>query len=275
MSNHTKILLVGKSGSGKNTVQNYLVQKYGLKPLVSYTTRAKRFPEEDTHIFISMQDFLKWKYDDFIAYTFYNDNHYFATKEQFEESDVYIVDTKGVEYIRNLNVTTPYIIVYLDVPDDIRKRRLVARNDDSNKITERMRHDKTAFSGIESLCNYSIVNLDSEKTADAIAELAGYLPTSIDTMNTEREIITKLCQIQTLLKSIDANVLKTDIELSNCGEVPLKGENNFKISCLSKDGSQKLFTIGTVDNKSGKILWEALYNRPNRPHIDIKTTRID
>ena len=51
----TKILLVGKSGSGKNTVQDYLVKKYGLKPLLSYTTRAKRYPEEDTHTFITEQ----------------------------------------------------------------------------------------------------------------------------------------------------------------------------------------------------------------------------
>ena len=54
MKDKPRILLVGKSGSGKNTVQDYLVNKYGLKPLVSYTTRAKRYPEEDTHIFISM-----------------------------------------------------------------------------------------------------------------------------------------------------------------------------------------------------------------------------
>lgn len=270
-----KILLVGKSGSGKNTVQDYLVNKYGLKPLVSYTTRDKRFPEEDTHIFIPIQDFLNKQYDNFIAYTFYNGNHYFATKEQFEESDIYIIDTKGVEYIRKLNITTPYIVVYLDVPADIRAERMAIRNDNSDMISERIKYDETAFDGIEDLCNYSISNYDSEKTADAIAELAGYLPENFDELDTEREIVTKLCQIQTLLRSIDNNIGKVTIELFDCHEIPLKEDNDFSISCLDKDGSKELFAIGTAKNEKGKLLWRTLYNYPNRPHIDIKTTRID
>lgn len=270
-----KILLVGKSGSGKNTVQDYLVNKYGLKPLVSYTTRAKRYPEEDTHIFISMQDFLNMQHDDFIAYTFYNGNHYFATMKQFEESDIYIIDTKGVEYIRNLNITTPYIVVYLDVPVDIRTERMAMRNDNSDMISERIKYDETAFTGIEDLCNFSIANYDSEKTADTIAELAGYLPEDFGELDTEREIIAKLCQIQTLLRSIANNIGKVTIELFDCNEIPLKGENDFSISCLDRDSSKELFAIGTARDEKGKLLWRTLYNYPNRPRIDIKTTRID
>lgn len=270
-----KILLVGKSGSGKNTVQDYLVNKYGLKPLVSYTTRDKRYPEEDTHIFITNKDFLSKQNDDFIAYTFYNGNHYFATKEQFKESDVYIIDKKGVEYIRSLNIATPYIVVYLDVPDDIRIERMAMRNDSSDMIAERIRYDETVFDGIEDLCNFSISNYDSEKTADAIAELAGYLPENFDELDTEREIITKLCQIQTLLRSIDNNIGKVTIELFDCYEIPLKEDNDFSISCLDKDSSKELFAIGTAKDEKGKLLWRTLYNYPNRSHIDIKTTRID
>lgn len=183
MKNNPKILLVGKSGSGKNTVQDYLVNKYGLKPLVSYTTRTKRYPEEDTHIFITVQDFLNKQHDDFIAYTFYNGNHYFATKEQFAKSDVYIIDTLGVKYIRSLNITSPYIVVYLDVPTDVRAERMAMRNDNSDMIADRIKYDETAFNGIEDLCDFSIANFDSEKTADAIAEFAGYIPSDPDYPN--------------------------------------------------------------------------------------------
>ena len=76
---NAKVLLVGKSGSGKNTVQDYLVRKYGLKPLLSYTTRDRRFPEENTHTFITLQEYEGFKQTDFIAYTFYNGNHYTAS----------------------------------------------------------------------------------------------------------------------------------------------------------------------------------------------------
>lgn len=275
MKDKPKILLAGKSGSGKNTVQDYLVKKYGLKPLVSYTTRPRRFPEEDTHIFITNKDFLSKQNDDFIAYTFYNGNHYFATKEQFKESDVYIIDTKGVEYIRSLNIVTPYIVVYLDVPDDVRIERMAMRNDNSDMIAERIRYDKAAFDGIEDLCNFQIANFDSEKTADAIAELAGYIPENFDELNVEREIVTRLCQIQTLLKIKDNNIGKVTIELFDCDEAPLKGNNDFSISCLKKDTNQELFAIGTANSDQGKLLWRTRYNYPNRPHIDIKTTRID
>lgn len=275
MKNKPKILLVGKSGSGKNTVQDYLVNKYGLKPLVSYATRAKRYPEENTHIFISMQEFTTFKQDDFVAYTFYNGNHYFATKEQFEESDVYIIDAKGVEYIRSLNIKEPYIVVFLDVPSVIRAERMAMRNDNSDMIAERIKYDKTAFDGVEDLCNFSILNLDSEKTADAIAEFARYLPDNPYEFDTEREIIAKLRQIQTLLRRIDSNVGKVNIELFDCCDTPLKGSNNFNISCISANTSKELFAIGTADNEDGKLLWRTFYYYPNRPNIDTKTVRID
>lgn len=275
MKDKPKILLVGKSGSGKNTVQDYLVNKYGLKPLVSYTTRDKRYPEEDTHIFITMQDFLNKQHDDFIAYTFYNGNHYFATKEQFEESDVYIIDTLGVKYIRNLNITSPYIVVYLDVPTDVRAERMAMRNDNSDMIADRIKYDETAFDGIEDLCNFSIANFDSEKTADAIAEFAGYIPSNPNELNTEREIITKLSQIQTMLKSIDKNVGRITMELFDCCDTPLKGDNDFSISCMDVNGSKELFTIGTSNNENGKLIWRTYYDYPNRSNVDMKTVRID
>ena len=61
-------LVIGRSGCGKDTLVNYMCQKYGLKKLKSYTTRPQRPNEEDTHIFISPEDVQKYQ-DDIIAYT--------------------------------------------------------------------------------------------------------------------------------------------------------------------------------------------------------------
>ena len=50
-------LVMGESGSGKDTITKELSNKYGLKVLKSYTTRPKRYDDEDTHIFISEEEF--------------------------------------------------------------------------------------------------------------------------------------------------------------------------------------------------------------------------
>lgn len=273
---NVKVLLVGKSGSGKNTVQDYLVKKYGLKPLLSYTTRERRFPEENTHTFITLQEYEGFKQTDFIAYTFYNGNHYFATKKQFEEADIYIIDLDGVEYISKLNLEleTPYVVIYLDVPEEIRRQRMESRNDDATAIEERLRYDEDAFREVNRWCNYSIPNLDSEETAKSIAKMVGVAKYDHSELDAEREIVYKLSQIQTLLRSIAPNMDYTSIWISNCGEVPLQQGNNYYIRCSDKENST-VATITTSDENNVKNLIRVAYGLPNKPHVDIQTVRID
>lgn len=273
---NAKVLLVGKSGSGKNTVQDYLVRKYGLKPLLSYTTREKRFPEENTHTFITLQEYEDFNPVDFIAYTFYNGNHYFATKKQFEEADIYIIDLDGVEYISKLNLEleTPYVVIYLDVPEEIRRQRMEARNDDETAIEERLQYDADAFREINRWCNYSIQNLDSEETATSIAKMIGVAKYDHSELDAEREIVYKLSQIQTLLRSIAPNMDCVSIWLSNCGEVPLQHGNNYYIQCSDKE-DLTVATITTTDENHTKNLIRVAYGLPNKPHVDVQTVRID
>ena len=273
---NAKVLLVGKSGSGKNTVQDYLVRKYGLKPLLSYTTRERRFPEENTHTFITLQEYEGFKQTDFIAYTFYNGNHYFATKKQFEEADIYIIDLDGVEYISKLNLEleTPYVVIYLDVPEEIRRQRMESRNDDATAIEERLRYDEDAFREVNRWCNYSIPNLDSEETAKSIAKMVGVAKYDHSELDAEREIVYKLSQIQTLLRSIAPNMDYTSIWISNCGEVPLQQGNNYYIRCSDKE-NLTVATITTSDENNVKNLIRVAYGLPNKPHVDIQTVRID
>ena len=51
-----KVLICGRTGTGKDTLQSILVNNYGWKCVKSYSTRAKRFEGEDSHIFISKED---------------------------------------------------------------------------------------------------------------------------------------------------------------------------------------------------------------------------
>lgn len=96
------IFLIGRSGSGKSTIADMLVERNGWSSVVSYTTRARRYRGEQGHIFvdtptaesmlfkdkerISSKD-LKWHgklKNNIIAYTFFNGNHYWATREQIK-----------------------------------------------------------------------------------------------------------------------------------------------------------------------------------------------
>lgn len=286
---NTKILLVGKSGSGKNTVQDYLVSKYGLKPLVSYTTRAKRYPEEDTHIFITEKEYEEIKQEEkLIAYTFYNGNHYFATEKQFRESDIYIIDIEGIKYIESLKINIPYIVIYLDVPEHIRKERMSARNDNQSMIDERIRYDEIAFKDIGQYSNHFIPNFDSEQTAEEIAKCLGIAKYNLYKLSAEREIVDKLCQIQTLIRRIHPSVHNIRINMENCFDNPLEYGNNYDIIGYDTIGcdttgakDSKIDTIYylsmcTSDEGSGnaKYLKRAGYKMPNEFDYSMKTTRI-
>lgn len=94
-----KYLIVGRSGTGKDTLASHL-ENHGLKILKSYATRPKRYEAEDTHIFINPEDVEK--YNDKIAYTKIGDIEYFATRKQLEECDIYIIDPRGLyEVVKN------------------------------------------------------------------------------------------------------------------------------------------------------------------------------
>lgn len=236
-----KILLIGASGSGKNTVQDYLVQKHGLKPLLSYTTRNKRFPEENTHTFVTEKEYETIKQQEkIIAYTYYNGNHYFATEKQLEESDIYIIDTDGIEYLKN-HSTIPFITFFLEVSELNRFNRMRDRGDPEADIQERLSYDRKTFTGNKYLYDYTIKNNEGScsSTADTIYDLWNYeisknqannsmisfatYPTNNTThvtnindqevIDTEREIIDKIYQIQTLMLKLNSSIEHIEINV--------------------------------------------------------------
>ena len=274
-----KILLVGKSGSGKNTVQDYLVNKYGLKPLVSYTTRTKRYPEEDTHIFITKQEYEEIKQKEkIIAYTFYNGNHYFATEKQFADSDIYIIDIEGIKCIKELGIDIPYDVIYLDVPAHIRMERMSKRNDNNSMIEERLKYDETAFKDIRQYSNHFIANFDSKQTAEEIAEYLGIAKYNPDKLDKEREIIDKLCQIQMLVRSIHPNVHDIRINMRHCYDNPLEYGNNYDVigAKSPEHDSAYYLSISTFDNELGKTkrMERCGYKLPNEFEYSRKTIQI-
>lgn len=136
------VLFVGKSGAGKTTLENRLVKNFGFRGTKSYTTRPRRFEGEDSHIFISEEEFNAL--ENKVAYTEFNGYKYCATKEQLDNASVYVVDPDGVEALMK-NYDRNFFIVFLDVNKQLCEKRMKERGDDSNAIKTRLDSDEKIF----------------------------------------------------------------------------------------------------------------------------------
>lgn len=246
------ILLIGESGSGKNTVQDNLERLYGCVPLLSYTTRPKRTPDENTHTFVTMEEFEQIvKNETVVAFTNFDGNLYCATDKQLEQSDVYIIDVKGLQTLLDLKfekaIDIPFVTVYLQVPEEERIKRMKKRGDSKQAIKQRIEHDRIAFECVSEICHYTIDNVDSVVTAKMIynyvCEKMQKENCNINNPNDdnnkqiskhkleriydiEKKIIAKLCSIQTLMKMINPNIDKITMEIKNCYESMLDVESH-------------------------------------------------
>lgn len=105
-----KILIVGRTGTGKD----YLAQKLtdlGLKQVISFATRPKRSPDEDSHIFITEEEAARLT--DRVAKTRIDGYEYFSTKRQVDSCDVYIIDPKGLYELVDAMPETHFIIAHI------------------------------------------------------------------------------------------------------------------------------------------------------------------
>lgn len=137
-------LFVGRSGSGKTTVANYLSQHYGLTQVESYTTRQPRYRGEHGHVFVSDEEFNRLS--NFVAYTEFDGNRYAATTEQIQQNDIYVIDVDGVEYFKEVyrGDKTPVIFLFC-VAEDERRRRMLTRGDSPESVDQRIRNDNVMF----------------------------------------------------------------------------------------------------------------------------------
>lgn len=123
-------LIVAPSGAGKTTVTELLETNYGFKSIQSYTTRPPRYDGETGHIFVSDKDFDKLT--DIVAFTEFAGNRYCATAQQVEESNLYVIDPKGVEYFKKSYKGSKQIkIIYIESDITTRYERMKKRAEDN------------------------------------------------------------------------------------------------------------------------------------------------
>ena len=172
------LLIVGKSNSGKTTIEKALHEK-GIHRIISYTDRPKRINEEDNldYHFISTEDFTKKLKENFFAeHSFYNGHYYGISIDDLNngsENAIAVVDTSGMKMlkrIKGLEIKS----VCIECPDRQRIVRAMNRGDDILETFRRFIHDQGMFVGIEYDVDKMVKNEDG-KLQEAVEEIYNIL----------------------------------------------------------------------------------------------------
>lgn len=156
-----KIILCGKGASGKTLFQTYM-RKMGYKIGISYTTRPIREGEEDGvtyhyveninfdgQVFYEKMEFNGWKYGTLL--------------KTWNESEVFIMTPSAINSMSYEDRKECYI-VYFDISEGIRKKRLNSRGD-VDGVNRRLKADYEDFKDFD---NYNMRVSDSEFNCDNV-----------------------------------------------------------------------------------------------------------
>ena len=164
------LILVGPSASGKTEIANILINQYGMKRMITYTTRPIRPGEVNgiSYHFIDKEEFLKKKAnDEFVEYAVYNDNFYGTCKKDASNEKIVILEPNGVNAFYE-KMADEVVIVFLKASKDVRKERMYLRGDKEEVIAKRLANDDDIFKE-ENLNHIDLVLVNERKTLDELA----------------------------------------------------------------------------------------------------------
>lgn len=147
------IIITGECGCGKSAIEKVLVEKYGYKRTISFTSKQKEENEIDgiDYNFISFDEFTeKCNNGFFVECGSNNGVFYGTTKEQYYNNTVCILTPHGLKQLKN-NLKNDKIDIhtfYIKVPRRDRLIKLLRRGDNIEEIIKRDKDDKDLYVGI-------------------------------------------------------------------------------------------------------------------------------
>ena len=168
-----KIVIVGKSGSGKDHLLRGLIKKE-LKYQPKITTRPKRKLEKQgiEYSFLSNQNFNKMLesneikvYQHFVIDN--SDWYYSISNQNFENNQLFIMTPHEISTL-NKEDRKKCFVVYLDIDESIRRARITKRNDDNDSINRRMEADEADF---KYFVEYDLKITDPDFETDMVYDL--------------------------------------------------------------------------------------------------------
>lgn len=140
-----RIILAGKAGSGKDYLAAKLVE-LGYPKGLSFTTRPMRVGEKPgiDYIYIDDELFLSMnKRNEFYETAFFNKWHYGTSLHCWNNSRIFIMTPVGVSKIM-MEHRPDCFIVYLDIDEEIRRKRISQRSD-ADSVERRIEVDRKDF----------------------------------------------------------------------------------------------------------------------------------
>jgi guanylate kinase len=172
--NRKRIIIVGPGGSGKDHLAKLMVPR-GYRRAVSCTTRPPRKGETDgvEYHFITDREFRSRIDAELFRewYSFGVDNWLYGTLEtEFQKADLFIMSPPVLETIGQETLDES-VVVFLDIPVEIRRQRLEARAD-ADSVERRLLADAADFEGFAAF-NVRVTNPEFS-TDDVLEALASF-----------------------------------------------------------------------------------------------------
>jgi guanylate kinase len=146
-----KIVLVGKSCSGKSTLAQQL-ESYGFKPQLSTTTRPMRDYEKQgvDYNFISEETFKKMEQNgEFVETDNFVGWYYGLTHKDFNDADILILTPRGLYKYLQLFPKENFLIIYIETSKELRHKRIQDRGDGYDNADRRWVADDLDFNNWE------------------------------------------------------------------------------------------------------------------------------
>jgi len=149
--NKKRILICGRSGSGKTHLLNLLLQN-GFNRCRSCTSRKPRIGEESSeeYYFVSEQKvFDLIREDEAICYTQLGGNWYALERKEFNKDKAVFCIIPSAINLLSLKQIKESLIIYLDVPDELRLERLKERVTNKENALAREQKEAEEFFGFK------------------------------------------------------------------------------------------------------------------------------
>lgn len=176
-----RIVLCGKTASGKSTTQTVLCEKYGLKKIVTFTTRPPRKGEINgiSYNFVSRETFLELVDEGFfLEYKVYKtcdedgnlkEEWYYGTSKisMKDDNSCVVLSPSGLRALQDEKIE--HYSFYLDVDEESLRRKQMERLDNVYEAERRIAADNLDFLGIEKSVDFMIDNYQFQLSPYGIA----------------------------------------------------------------------------------------------------------
>lgn len=154
------LVLIGPSASGKTEIAKILIRDFGMRKLVTYTTRAMRPGEKNgiDYNFVTVDEFKTLETaGEFVETTLYNGNYYGTRKKDVDLNKVVVLDPSGLNRLCDM-FGEVIVTVLLETAEETRIERMRKRGDRADDIEKRIAGDAVVF------------NRDNIKRIDRVVE---------------------------------------------------------------------------------------------------------